>query len=97
MSYFTTLHVGSQQEEVNLAFDTASPISIINTENCAGCDPNMDGFEYQRSHTIRKINDKTINVKIEGESAQGKLVYDDLWLSVENEIKVPQFPFLLVN
>jgi hypothetical protein len=74
---------------VNLAFDTASPISIVNTDNCAGCDPSMDGFEYQRSHTIRKINDKKVDIIIEDEPAQGVLVYDDLWLSVEEDIKVP--------
>ena len=97
MSYFTTIYIGSQKEEVNLAFDTNSPISVINTANCDGCDPSMTGFEYQRSHTIKKISDDKIDIKIEGADARGVLVYDDLWFSHDSEMKVPQFPFLLVN
>ena len=38
MSYFTEFNMGSEKHGVRLAFDTASPVSIINSQNCEGCD-----------------------------------------------------------
>jgi len=66
MSYFTTLYLGSEKTPVNLAFDTTSPISVVNTDKCEGCDESTQGYEYQKSHTIRRISEEKISIKIEG-------------------------------
>mmetsp|Transcript_4168 Transcript_4168/g.7065 ORF Transcript_4168/g.7065 Transcript_4168/m.7065 type:complete len:194 (-) Transcript_4168:1436-2017(-) len=46
LNYYTQIFVGSQQEEVKVAFDTMSTVSLINSANCDGCDPKMYGFKY---------------------------------------------------
>lgn len=97
MSYFTTLYLGSQKSPVNLAFDTTSPISVVSSDKCEGCDDSTHGYPYQKSHSIRRISEEKISIKIEGQDASGVLVYDDLWLSNESDLKVTQYPFLLTN
>jgi len=37
MAYYTTLYVGSDQQEIRVGFDTMSPLSLINTASCEGC------------------------------------------------------------
>lgn len=64
LSYYTKLYVGSLKAEVKVAFDTMSTISLINSSNCQGCVEGSTGFEYQRSYTIRKVNDQKTEVKI---------------------------------
>ena len=94
MTYFSEFSIGSDKQNVRLAFSTASPVSVVNSQNCDGCDESSYGYEYQSSHSIRKIHDKMVNLNIEGEKASGVLVYDDLFFG---ESQVKEFPFLLIN
>lgn len=93
------MYIGSNQEKVNLAFSTAAKISIINSANCLGCDRSENkGFEYQRSHSIKKISEKILEVSIAHKTkAQGILVYDDVKLTKDSDQMIHEFPFLLVN
>jgi len=43
------------------------------------------------------ISEKRIDIKIDKQDANGVLVYDDLWLNLDGDLKVAQYPFLLVN
>ena len=75
-----------------------STVSMINSSNCQGCSKvDGEGFEYQKSYTIRKVNDAKATVKIENESAKGVLVHDNVRLQPEDETFIKEFPFLLVN
>ena len=97
MNYYTKLYVGSAQNEVRIAFDTQATISLINSSNCQGCKRKNGGFEYQRSYTIRKINDAQSTVKINDEEAKGVLAHDDLKLEKDGLQTIREFPFVLVN
>jgi len=59
MTYYTTMYVGSNQQEMRIGFDSMTPVSLINSANCEGCQTGV-GFEYPRSYTIRKITDEKI-------------------------------------
>jgi len=74
-----------------------STVSLIDSSNCQGCTEGSTGFEYQRSYTIRKVNDEKAEVKIGNESAKGVLVYDDVRTEKAGTDVVKEFPFLLVN
>ena len=97
LSYFTKVYVGSLEAEIRVAFDTMSTVSLINSSNCQGCTEGATGFEYQRSYTIRKVNDEKAEVKIGDEIAKGVLVYDDLKTEKGSADTIKEFPFLLVN
>lgn len=45
-TYYTTIILGSHKQEVKVAFDTMTPMSIINSQNCQECDDTGRGFEY---------------------------------------------------
>ena len=94
MTYFSEFSLGSDKQGVRLAFSTASPVSVVNSPNCEGCDQSSFGFEYQKSHSIRKIHDQMVDIKIEGQKASGVLVHDDLYF---DESHIKEFPFLLIN
>jgi hypothetical protein len=57
MTYFSEFQLGSEKQRLRFAFSTASPVSVVNSKNCEGCDVNSVGYEYQKSHSIMKIND----------------------------------------
>lgn len=101
MQYYTKMYIGSKKQEIKVAFDTMTPISLINSFNCAGCNTDNEegrGFYYQRSTTIRKISDQKVNFQIEGGVAKGVLVSDDIYLDKDDDKSaVKEFPFLLVN
>lgn len=71
MNYYTKMYIGSDKQEIKLAFDTMMPISLINSMNCEGChydeDERTKGFEYQKSYSIRKISDEKIQFEVEDE------------------------------
>ena len=46
MSYFAEFSLGSNKQDVRLAFSTASPVSVVNSQNCEGCDESSYGYEY---------------------------------------------------
>lgn len=95
------MYVGSNKQELKVAFDTMVPLSLINSMNCQGCYNDSEegiGFEYQKSYTVRKITDEKISFKIESEMAQGVLVSDTFWVNKDDDsTMVKEFPFLLVN
>ena len=74
-----------------------STISVINSANCEGCDQHMFGFRYQKSETIRKIQTNQLNYQIEGDTATGVLVHDQVRVDKDSQKYVKEFPFLLVN
>jgi len=37
MSYYTTMFIGSNKQEIKVAFDTMTPMSLLNSANCQGC------------------------------------------------------------
>jgi hypothetical protein len=45
MTYYTKVYVGSNQQEISVGFDTMTPVSLINSANCKGCQDG-NGFEY---------------------------------------------------
>jgi hypothetical protein len=46
-NYFTSFLVGSNNEEVKLGFDMMKSLSVINAQNCFGCNHKANiGFEY---------------------------------------------------
>jgi hypothetical protein len=101
MQYYTKMFIGSEQQEIKVAFDTMTPISLIDSFNCEGCNTDNEegkGFYYQKSYSIRKISDQKVNFHIEGQVAKGVLVSDDIWLDKESDdSRIKEFPFLLVN
>lgn len=98
-NYYTKMYVGSELEEVNIAFSSAAKISLINSANCQGCDHTENkGFEYQRSHTVRKISEKIITYSIqEGQDAKGVLVSDNIKMNKDADTELKEVPFLLIN
>ena len=98
-NYFTKMYVGSELEEVNIAFSSAAKISVINSANCQGCDHRENkGFEYQKSHSIRKISEKIITYSIsEEQDAKGILVSDNIKMNKETDKELKEIPFLLIN
>jgi hypothetical protein len=98
MSYYTRMFIGSNKQEIKVAFDTMTPISLINSQNCEGCNDQTEGFEYQNSYSIRRITDEKITFQVEGEEVKGVLVSDNVNLdNTPDSPTVKSFPFLLVN
>lgn len=46
LTYFSEFSLGSDKQNVRLAFSTASPVSVVNSQNCEGCDKSSYGYEY---------------------------------------------------
>lgn len=61
MTYYTKMYIGSNKQEVRMAFDTMTPISLVNAQNCVGCNDMTEGYEYQNSNSIRRITDEKIS------------------------------------
>ena len=98
MNYYASMFVGSNKQEIKVAFDTMTPLSLINSANCQGCSTSSDGYEYQRSYTIRKISDEKVELFLEGVKVKGVLVSDNFWLDKENDDTIiKEYPFMLVN
>ena len=73
MYYSTNVYVGSEKQELRVAFSTSSTISVINAKDCTGCARNT-GFDFMSSFSIHKIVDKHLRYLIGGYLAQGVLV-----------------------
>ena len=97
--YYTSLYVGSAQEEVKLAVDTLSLATVLASQNCEGCrrSGGNRGFAYQDSTTIRKMASQTVEYNLEGAVAKGLWVRDDVWLTPGGDDQLREFPFLLAN
>ena len=98
--FYTTVYVGSEKQPIKLAFDTMVTLSMINSFNCLGCRQTSlgKGYEYQKSYSIRKVSDQKIKFPIEGKTAKGVLVSDDIWVDKNDDsTKVKEFPFLLIS
>jgi len=96
MYYYTSLYMGTDKQKLNVAFSTASTITVINSKNCQGCQSHT-GFDFSNSFSIHKVLDKHVKYEIGGESAEGLLVMDDMKFSENSNYTLKQFPFLLVN
>lgn len=49
MQYYTKMFIGSEKQEIKVAFDTMTPISLVNSYNCEGCNTDNEegkGFKY---------------------------------------------------
>ena len=78
-AFYTTLFVGSAQEEVKLSMDTISTMSVIASSMCVGCNHDENkGFEYKKSNSIRKFSDQWIKYNVGDTIAEGIHVYDDI-------------------
>ena len=101
MQYYTKMYIGSDQQEIKVAFDTMTPISMVNSWNCLGCNDDNEegkGFQYQKSTSIRKISTQKVSFEIEGATAKGVLVSDTFWITKgDDSTSVREFPFVLVN
>lgn len=95
------MYIGSDKQEIKVAFDTMTPISLVNSWNCLGCNVDNEegkGFRYQKSVSVRKISDQKVEFAVEDAIAKGVLVSDTFWLSRgDSSPAVKEFPFLLVN
>lgn len=52
MQYYTKMYIGSDKQEIKVSFDTMTPISLVNSWNCLGCNVDNEegkGFKYQKS------------------------------------------------
>lgn len=101
MQYYTKMYIGSDKQEIKVAFDTMTPVSMVNSWNCLGCNDDNEegkGFQYQKSTSIRKISTQKVSFDIEGATAKGVLVSDTFWVNKDDEsTSVKEFPFILVN
>jgi hypothetical protein len=80
MYYSTNVYLGSEKQELTVAFSTSSTISVINSKDCTGC-AQPTGFDFMKSFSIRKVVDKHLRYLVGGYLAQGVLVQDDLKVS----------------
>ncbi len=73
--------------------------TVITSQNCEGCrrSGGNTGFAYQDSTTIRKLDSQKLEYSLEGATAKGVWVRDDLRLTPDADEYVREFPFLLAN
>lgn len=80
-----------------MAFSTVATLSLVNSDGCESCTYSGAGYEYWDSESIHRLVDKKQAFHLEGYSAEGVIVEDDVRLSFNATSAIKQFPFLLVS